>query len=226
MKVASWLRHQAAEQLQTEYDPAFIQAYVQGHTHEEEKALRLSYVPVPSIFGRYGDGLIRRVLIVEPPNSTVELTRILRLKMTGCVLYDLQGREACSLAPPPPDDWTFERYIPRTEVKVWRSVTPVVLHGFNTARRGIISTVKTERLLLRAFEMAGYGETIIEKLAFQSAPWFPGTKHASAMHVPAHLEGYPRVHVEVRFRRGVRGPVLAGIGRHYGIGLFARAAGE
>jgi len=97
----------------------------------------------------------------------------------------------------------------------------VLLHGHNADRRGQISVAKTERLLLRAFEMAGYNDGMIEHLAFQGAPWFPGTKHAAAMRVPGHLEGYPRVHVEVRFVRGMRGPVLAGLGRHYGIGLFA-----
>jgi len=98
-----------------------------------------------------------------------------------------------------------------------------VLHGHNADRRGQISVAKTERLLLRAFEMAGYSDGMIEHLAFQGAPWFLGTKHAAAMRVPDHLEGYPRLHVEVRFVRGVKGPVLAGLGRHYGIGLFATA---
>jgi CRISPR-associated protein Csb2 len=226
MKVAGWLRHAAAERLRPEVDSSLIRAYVQGHTTEEEKAQRLSYVPVPSIGGRYGDGLIRRACIVEPAESTGKLSRLLRLKLTGRVLADADGREACSLAPAPDDDWIFERYIPRRESYVWRSVTPVVLHGFNAARHATASAAKTERLLLRAFEMAGYGQLVIEKLVFQGAPWFAGSKPASAMRVPKHLEGYPRVHVEVRFRHGVRGPVLAGIGRHFGIGLFATAGGE
>lgn len=222
MKVAGWLRHAAAEQLAPEYDAAFIQQYVQGHTHEEQQSRRLSYVPVPSIYGPNPDGMIRRVLIVEPPDAPGDVTRMLRLKLTGRVLNDFEGQEVCSLAPAGAGDRTFERYQPRTAARVWRSVTPVVLHGFNADRRGQISAAKTERLLLRAFEMAGWGERLIEALAFQSAPWFPGAKHAAAMRVPNHLEGYPRLHVEVRFVRGVRGPVLAGIGRHYGIGVFAR----
>jgi CRISPR-associated protein Csb2 len=226
MKVAGWLRHAAAERLRSEVDSSLIRAYVQGHTRQEEKAQHLSYVPVPSIGRRYGDGLIRRACIVEPADSTGELTRLLRLKLTGRVLADADSREACSLAPAPDDDWIFERYIPRSESSLWRSVTPVVLHGFNAARNGKVSSAKTERLLLRAFEMAGYGDQMIEKFAFRADPWFAGSKPASAIRVPEHLGGYPRVHVEVRFRRGVRGPVLAGIGRHFGIGLFAKPGGE
>ena len=226
MKVAGWLRHAAAERLANEYEASFVQEYVQGHTKDVDKAQRLSYVPVPSIYGRYGDGLIRRAMVVEPPNSTGEVSHILQLKLTGRVLSDSQGQPVCCLAPAKGDDWTFQRYLPRIEKKVWRSVTPLVLHGFNAGRHRTISLAKTESLLLRAFGMAGYDEQTIEGFAFQTAPWWPGTKHAAAMRVPSHLAGYPRVHVEVRFRRGVRGPVLAGIGRHYGIGLFAAAAEE
>ena len=180
---------------------------------------------MPSIYGRFGDGLIRRVLIVEPPDSAGDVAHMLELKLSGCVLSGSRGQPACCLAPSDPEDWTFARYLPPSKRKVWRTVTPVVLHGFNSDRRGTISLTKTERLLLRSFAMAGYGEDMIEGFAFQGAPWWQGTKHASAIRVPDHLSGYPRIHVEVRFRRGVRGPVLAGIGRHYGIGLFA-ATGE
>ncbi len=220
MRVAGWLRGAAGQRLASEYEAAFVQEYVQGHASGEQHGRRLSYVPAPNV---YPDGLIRRALIVEPPDATGEVTRMLRYKLTGRVLTDSRGGNVCSLAPVGDGDSTFDRYLPNGEREAWRSVTPVVLHGHNADRRGQISVAKTERLLLRAFEMAGYSDGMIEHLAFQGAPWFPGTKHAAAMRVPDHLEGYPRLHVEVRFVRGVRGPVLAGLGRHYGIGLFATA---
>jgi CRISPR-associated protein Csb2 len=220
MKVAGWLRHAAADALRGEYDPTFIERYVQGHTEDPRKDARISYIPVPSIHRTFNDGAIRRVMIAEPPESAGGVIRMLRLKLGGKLLTDHNGREVCTLAPPRSDDWTFNRrYLAAT--KTWRSVTPVVLHGHNADRRGAISIPKTERLLLRAFEMAGYADSMIEALAFQAGPWWPGTKHSSAIAVPEHLTGYPRLHVEVRFRHGVRGPVVAGIGRHYGIGLFA-----
>jgi CRISPR-associated protein Csb2 len=163
-------------------------------------------------------------MIIEPPDATGEIIRMLRMKLSGRVLWDVDGRKVCSLAPAASEDWTFDQYLPKSAATLWRSVTPVVLHGFNTDGRGRISVSKTERLLLRAFEMAGYGERLIARFAFQAGPLWPATKHSSAMRVPKHLDGYPRIQVEVRFREGVRGPVLAGIGRHYGIGLFAKAA--
>ena len=223
MKVAGWLRHAAAESLKTEECPAgFIEQYVQGHTAEQDENQRLSYVPVPTI-SKYNDGLIRRALILAPPGGSDEVVRLLERKMTGLLLDGSNGKECC-LAPAPKADYIFDRYLPPNGATVWRSVTPVVLHGFNATGNGRISVRKTEQLLLRAFEMAGYSEQTIEELAFQTGPWWPGTKHSSAMRLPQHLRRFPRVHVQVRFKRAMHGAVLAGIGRHYGIGLFAQTS--
>lgn len=41
------------------------------------------------------------------------------------------------------------------------------------------------------------------------------------LRVPEHLKKWPRYHVAIGFRDPIVGPVLIGIGRHYGIGLFA-----
>jgi CRISPR-associated protein Csb2 len=163
-------------------------------------------------------------MIVEPADETGEISQLIERKLTGAVLTKNGGDKVCCLAPPETNDPVFRQYIPKQGRSVWRSVTPVILHGFNTGKHGEISVAKTERLLLRAFEMAGFREEQIQSFAFQTGPLWLGTKHSSAMRVPKHLDGYPRIHVEVRFRIPVLGPVLAGIGRHYGIGLFASAS--
>ena len=182
---------------------------------------RVSYVPLPTIYGRHADGMIRRAMIVEPAGMAGNISDLIRRKLTGAILTANDGKSECCLAPHEQGDWTFRQYLPDKERNIWRSVTPVVLHGYNTSSRGVISVAKTERLLLRAFAMAGFREEQIEALTFQAGPFWQGSKHSAAMRTPAHLRNYTRLHVEVRFVRGVRGPVLAGIGRHYGIGVFA-----
>jgi CRISPR-associated protein Csb2 len=224
--VAAWLRHGAAEELRRELPEEVIAGYVQGHIEspEADKSRRISYVPVPTISGPHPDGAIRRAMIVEPADETGEISQLIERKLTGAVLTKNGGDKACCLAPPETNDPVFRQYVPKQGRNVWRSVTPVILHGFNTGKHGEISVAKTERLLLRAFEMAGFREEQIAGFAFQTGPLWPGTKHSAAIRVPRHLNGYPRIHVEVRFRAPVLGPVLAGIGRHYGIGLFASAS--
>jgi CRISPR-associated protein Csb2 len=224
MKVAGWLRHEAARVLrELGWPEEEIASYIQGHTADAEKSRRVSYVPLPNISGPYPDGRIRRVIIVEPATEPGIAVRLLERAMGGQFLKDETGeRAACLLPVTNRIDSTFESYVSSGQGwRTWRSVTPVVLHGFNVQRRGIIDVNKTEKLLVRAFEMAGHPAASIDRLAFQTGPMWRGAGHASAMLVPQHLAKYPRLHVEVTFKTPIIGPVLAGIGRHYGIGVFA-----
>jgi len=222
MEVAGWLRHASAQVLEGYVDAAKMAAFVLGHAPVGgDAAFRLSYVPLPSTGHAHADGRIRRVMVVEPAAADGTVVDLLAVRLVGAVLTDSGGNPACTLGPLP-DDRVLNFYT--GPARIWRSVTPVVLHGFN-AVRGQVSLTKTENLLVRAFEMAGYAPETIERVTFQPAPLWPGGGAAKAMRVPLHLMNYPRYHVEVRFRNIVTGPVLAGIGRHYGIGLFAAVGG-
>ncbi len=221
MEVAAWMRHAASIALMGEDIGEDLNAFVLGHPEDSGAASqRLSFVPVPSIHPTQRvDGRIRRIMVVEPLGSSGRAVELLGVKWVGRVLSNERGGAECVIEP---EDGRVTPLYTRA-AKVWRSVTPVILHGFN-AMRGVVSVGKTERLLLRAFEMAGRSKEQIESLAFQAAPLWGGAEAAKSIRVPKHLDGYPRYHVEVRFRERVEGPVLAGIGRHYGIGVFA--AGE
>lgn len=223
MKVAGWLRHAAAQALiQRGWPAAEVAAYVQGHIEDDDKSRRLSYVPLPSIAGPHGDGRIRRVMIVEPATGSGKTVAVLVRALNGRALTDDAGNVTAYISAANAQDYTFEQYVSSgKESRVWRSVTPVVLHGFNVQRKGVIDVNKTMKLLMRSFEMAGHRPDTIESLSFQAGPLWRGTGHASAILVPQHLAKFPRVHVQVEFKNALPGPVLAGIGRHYGIGLFA-----
>ena len=224
MIVAAWLRHAAAVALRQEgvQDEASINSYVLGHAPEGADAgRRISFVPLPSIGYAKVDSSIRRVLFAEPLGAEGAVTRFLARKLPGWVLTGEGGTEEACLAHL--DDRKVLPFYcppPHRPSRFWHSVTPVILHGYNSSH-GRISPGMTERLLLRAVEMAGYGESQIARLAFQPAPLWPGTGAAGQMTVPHHLEGLPRYHVAVEFGTAVPGPVLAGLGRHCGIGVFA-----
>ena len=55
---------------------------------------------------------------------------------------------------------------------MWESVTPVILHGYNSNRVRFFA--ETEILLLEAFEHAEYLERLIEAVVFEPAPLWPG----------------------------------------------------
>ncbi len=225
MIVAAWLRHAAAEAIREEgIAREVIDSFVLGHPPDgTDPSFRLSFAPMPSIGHRYADGRIRRVMIVEPPGSAGEMCRLLEQKLAGWAATDDSGRRVCTFGALEADGVT-SCYLPTakrgTAARRWRSVTPVVLHGYNSSH-GKVSLLKTERLLLRAFEMAGYPAGSIARVAFQPAPLWPGTGAAGQIRVPPHLKSLPRYHVEVEFRTDMPGPVLAGVGRHCGLGSFA-----
>jgi CRISPR-associated protein Csb2 len=219
--VAAWVRHAAGEAMrQEDLSQAWIDSFVLGHTAPDDLGHRLSFVPLPSIGHQHSDGGIRRVLIVEPPDAEagVEALDLLRIKLAGWALTDERGVRRALLTPLRDERKVLPFY--EGEAVVWQTVTPVVLHGHNAAR-GRISLAKTDRLLCQAFESAGFPQAIIDSITFQPAAYWPGARASTAIRVPRHLAEWPRVHVRVAFKEPVQGPVLAGIGRHYGIGVFA-----
>lgn len=217
MRVAAWLRHATGEALKGWRDEKFRMEYVFGHIESGDRSDRLSYVPLPSAFGhRHVDGWIRRVAVVEPFKKSGEVTQQIRQLLAGtCLQEDGKVEPVCSLSPIEPSE--IPGYV--RSFSAWRSVTPVILHGFNMQGRRV-SLVKTEKLLLEAFSESGYPRSSIRRLDIQPAPFVPGAIGARDVLVPAHLSKWPRYHVRVEFHSEIPGPVLVGIGRHYGIGLF------
>lgn len=214
--IAAWLRHAASEALKEEkYPQEEINELALGHSEFEQNADRLIYLPIPSVGTWHVDGRIRRVIIAM--RGREELLAVLKRKLNGWILTSKDGVEMCRLAASSEDKVTRQYLTAREE---WTTVTPVILHGHN-ASHGVISIRKTEKLLGQAFEQAGHSITDVEDWAFQPAPFWSGTPGARSIRVPQHLERWPRYHVWVKFRKKVAGPVLAGIGRHYGVGVFA-----
>lgn len=224
MKVAAWMRRATANALREEgYPDEFVNSYVLGHGDGHTR--HMSFVPIPTIRTMHSDGMVRRVMLIEPSDADGSITSLLQRKLAPSDLLMLvnggQPKPVCSLAEPQDDDYVLKCYRdPRSLKPLWHSVTPVVLHGYNS-EHGKFSLKKTEQLLYQAFEKAGHTRQSITDLSFQPAPFWSGTEGALAIRVPEHLSKWPRYHVAVRFNKPVTGPVLVGIGQHYGIGLFA-----
>jgi len=216
MEIAAWLRHAAAEALRQErYPEQFVNEMALGHNETEPNANRLAYVPLPSVGFRHADGRASRVMIALRGNP--ELLELLERKLNGWVLTDKDGQPKCRLARPGNRKVTPFYLNARRE---WESVTPVILHGYNTSG-GTVSMRKTDKLLAQAFSQAGHDLDNIVEWAIQAAPLWANTPGARSIRVPMHLRAWPRYHVAVRFRNAIQGPVLAGLGRHYGLGVFA-----
>jgi CRISPR-associated protein Csb2 len=215
--VAAWLRHATGQRFRIEgWNSARIDAYISGHQSKGQENQRLSYVPLPSIGHEHADGRHRRVLVALPFGDEGEAISILD-RMTGDELISLTGEPMAWLARGQPDG-VLKRYI--SESVEWLSVTPVVIHGLD-CDKGRFRPRKAEKLILQAFHESGYNIETVEEFSYQSAPFWPGAGAARHARVPKHLDRWPRYHISVVFKKPVKGPVIVGIGRHCGLGVFA-----
>ncbi|GAB4373002.1 MAG: type I-U CRISPR-associated protein Csb2 [Bryobacter sp.] len=216
--VAAWFRHAAQKVAEDQGETHWI-PYISGHVEGKDPGDRLSYVPLPSIGAPKADAFLRRVLLFDSPEADGEVTKFLAHALNGRILTDPSGQERCQISPLPPSDSLLKQYLPQSAAQLWHSVTPVVLHGHNTLRKHF-SLEKTDKLLQEAFRKSGFPPELVENFFIQSAPLVPQLPGATQFFLPEHLRRFPRYHVGVRFKDKVHGPVLVGIGRHYGLGLF------
>ena len=108
----------------------------------------------------------------------------------------------------------FKQYL-RTINPTWRSVTPVVLSGFN--RRGRKPKKQT---LYRALGQIGIENDAVESVAVYRGPIVQNTFRPMDYRVSDYLNENPRYHAEIIFKRPVSGCLVIGRGRHTGFGLM------
>lgn len=244
--VAAWVRS-ATDRVCAGWPFGPIAGFVHGHAPDgaqltgEAADHRFMYLPLPTInpaLNRVES--IRRVLIAAPPGAEDRVEWV-RRRLPGQVLTDLNGRDVGLLTEHTGSPWVLEQYL--NLGRVWSTVTPLVLPGHDEADPRIVcrraelapdaaarrrvreqADRRTERLLLRAFEQAGWPAGLVDPggLEWQAVGYRAGVEPVVRYELPDELGRFPRYHVRVRFPHAVRGPLAVGAGRYRGFGLFAR----
>lgn len=204
--------------------------YLAGHVNgNEETPPRFSYLPVPTIRDGPADGMIRRVLVAEPHGGDGGHSDWASLRLHGSELADERIGPVAILQTVSAEDTVVGRYIgPANGAKVWSSVTPVILPGYDDfkAIKDPLDTrpIKAERLLLKCVHQAGIPIECVTDLTMRKAPFWPGSLHPHQYRRPQYLadrSAKPGWHVRLVFREAVAGPLAVGAGRHCGLGLLA-----
>ncbi len=202
--------------------PEIISGHPPGSTPEDPSPSRRSHLalfplPVPAPLGPepvllgLAAATPRSASSTERTTCLRALARVTRLTLGGLGVWSLRvvGEETAPSALRP-SAWAR----PATE---WASVTPVVLGRFPRDPFG----EESRSLLRQACRIADLPEP--EDLHVSGAAWTPGVPPSSRFPPAPSRPGRPRrfhVHVRVRFREVVAGPVLLGAGRHIGYGLL------
>jgi len=220
-----------------QFPDANTEVYLAGHVGNTGRTPpRFSYLPLPTIGHEHADGMIRRVMIVEPYGGDGSRARWAERRLAGQALRDNDGNARGVLMVTWRSTSTdmISRYAGENSAsREWATVTPVILPGFDSRdrRRGIPPArrdcaTRAERLFLRAVQQAGIPQDAVESFAMRKAPYWPGSLHPDCYRRPDYLDAarnrrFPAWHVWIRFREAVPGPVSIGAGRHCGLGLFA-----
>ncbi len=223
VRVAAMLRSLAIDHglKDTHPFPGGVETYVAGHVGAtRETPPRFSYLPLPAIGHPHADGMIRRLLVAEPFGGDCTHARWAERRLRRGMLRDRDGNERGLLL----DPWrsasrsVIRRYV--ESAKVWQSVTPVILPGFDDGKHS-----KAQKVLVAALNHAGIPVELVDDAVLQKAPFWPGSQHPRCYFSPSYLAGLPGWHARLLFREPVPGPIAVGAGRHLGLGLFAAATG-
>jgi CRISPR-associated protein Csb2 len=196
---------------------------IKGHPHESSGD-RVSILPLPTIRQGPTDGRIRRLILAQPAESDGALCRKLGQLFDGEELEPLDGEERFP-------QLFLERIVRRDSIipaycgisRVWASVTPVLLPGYDKRKdhRGSHQKrlARAEQLVRKALGQAGIVHSAHIELS--RVPYWTGSLHSQQYQPRERLAHYPRWHVCLTFAQPLTGPLAIGAGRHCGFGVFA-----
>jgi len=214
--VAAWIRHAVAEVCQAAGWDDFL-PFVHGHNADGSlpnaavnSSQRFQYLPLPTINSKLQRvESIRRVMVAAPAGCEARIDFIRRRLLGHELRWDDKVVGLLNLQTG--RDWVREQYV--RPARVWSTVTPVILDGFNDH-----NARKTEKLLTKALVNAG----VSAELQFEHGAFGfrAGVEPVREFLRPEKLTG-SMVHVRLRFREPYCGPLAIGAGRYRGFGLFA-----
>jgi hypothetical protein len=189
--VAGMMRHAVIIQVPNE-----LKQYASNHGDSQ-----LQYLPLPTM-GRYGDGRIRRAVVVDTLGS-LPVHRVSEL-----VMIDLKGNVFTAVRETETDA-VFERYL--TPSRCWVSVTPVLLNGYDT-KHGKKNLKKRQKMLEKMFRVAGLPVPRAIQTFSAGVDFEVSNKYA---------KNYIKTMLAVEFDAEVPGMLAIGAGRNAGMGVFA-----
>ena len=193
-----------------------IADFAAGYGPEAAPDERLSWVPLPSLGHAHTDGLIRRALLLAPIDSLPEMVELLGVLGADPLRLTREdtGEWVAAAALSDPDDGVFNSY--RRESRTWTSITPVILPGDHADTPRLV-----RNLILKALRNAEIDTGLLADFAVSRVPFLPQAYHVTDYRLKAwkatRLIPY---HVRLHFHAPLRGPLLLGRGRHFGLGLF------
>lgn len=227
---------QVAKDMDRWNDPVRADELISGHNSEggHTRQPHLAFVPLPSFsLGGKADGRVRRFALLgysDPENAdaAASIYRTLAASLDGEIV---ESDFRLQLITDPRKDKVWPLYTRAS--RRWVSVTPVVIaRGFKVPTRAPDGTPlsSNERHLRRHAEWTKLVRSSLRdirlpadlvdtcEIQLTSSPLLSATERAERYRPKD--DRAPFVHARIEFSRPVRGPLLVGDRRYFGLGLF------
>ena len=181
---------------------------VHGHSKDQH----VGWLPLPDVGHPHASGRVVGVGVMIPREVGSEQRRDVLAAVGRVRKLRLPDGRVAQLNPPLPDERLPVALSRRTWTRssnTWATVTPVVLD--RPPKR--LTEERVRSALSESLTFAGYPEP--EHIEVSTFSMFQGAP--PAFRVPVKK---PRYHAVVHFEKPVRGPVIAGRLRYFGVGLF------
>ncbi len=242
-KYRSVLRNRACEMARDRspwMKPELALELISGHAQNgpHTQLPHLAFVPLPSIsISGKADGRVRRFALLgyatEPHFATARsIYRTLAANLDGKLDSDGRPSWQLQLVDSPSQDKVWRLYNSASET--WASVTPVAIsRGFTVPKftpegnplsgneRYLRKVAEWEKLLRDSLRHIQLPEELViaTEIEISMTPFLPKCERAEKYRAPG--EKSVLVHVRLAFPESVRGPLLLGDRRYFGLGLFA-----
>jgi CRISPR-associated protein Csb2 len=213
-----------------------ISGHVPGGGHTQQP--HLAFVPLPSLsFAGKADGRVRRFALLgfAEPGKASDAASIYRTLTAALDGEEIEpGCRLQLIADPLRRDKVWPLYVRAS--RCWASVTPLVIdRGYKVPSRAPDGTTlsRNERRVRRLAEWTQLVRSSLRHIRLPSdlvescqihltpSPLLPATERAERYRPKE--ESVPFVHAWIEFPRPVRGPLLVGDRRYFGLGLFLTA---
>lgn len=209
------------EQLEREQE-----SQVPDVVHGHGKHPHCAYVALPFVdrWQRHADGTIKGVAVAIPKCDDNEILLAMALGLARLQTSGLRlpGIGTWHLEEHPPDDSTLRTLLPNTWTKpsrLWTTATPMVFGHFPKAKNG-----GEPKVILDSLELIGIQSEHVLEIAVGRHSSLHGSPPSWRFKTRRQRESAqpPRLirHVTLRFDRPVRGPILLGCKRYFGLGLM------
>jgi CRISPR-associated protein Csb2 len=222
-----WNSHCIAEEL--------ISGHIQGEGHTQQP--HLAFVPLPSLsMTGKADGRVRRFALLgyatpDNANSAASIYRTLAASLEG---EEIEPGLRLQLVEAPHRDKVWPLYTKASHV--WVTATPLAISRsykvptnapdgtpLSTNERHLRRHVEWTKLVRASLRDIRLPIDLVDSATIQltPSPLLPATERAERYR--PRNESAPFLHARIEFSRPIRGPLLVGDRRYFGLGLFVPA---